>query len=200
MEVQALASCAQTSGNIIERMSAISDEVRKKNRNLNKILLRSLYYLVLNRSPHTTMFDGIIQLQIDNGIEQLESHEQSSPSNATYLSNFSMAEFLKSISFLFEENILAHLKSSQFYSILADESTDVSSKEELAICGRWLEDSKVVERFLGIVHVSEVNAEVLTKYCLHSLMIKVSPSKKYVVWALMEQILCQVRRVEYRSV
>ena len=63
VEVQALASCAQTSGNIIERMSAISDEVRKKNRNLIKILLRSLYYLVVNRSPHTTMFDGII-LQI----------------------------------------------------------------------------------------------------------------------------------------
>ena len=147
------------------------------------------------------MFDGIIQLQIDNGIEQLESHKQSSPSNATYLSKFSTAEFLKSISFHIEENILAHLKSSQFYSILADETTDISSKEELAICGRWLEDSKVVERFLGIVHVSEVNAEALTKYLLAFLNDKrYLPQKKYVVWALMEQILCQVRRVECRSV
>lgn len=129
-------------------MSAISDEERKKNRTPFKILLRSLYYLVVNRSPHTTMFDSIIniQLQIDNGIEQLESHKQSSPSNATYLSKFSTAEFMKSISFHFEENILVCLKSSEFYSIMADESTDVSSTEKLAICGRWLEDSKVVVR------------------------------------------------------
>ena len=163
VEVQALASCAQTSGNIIVRMS---DEVRKNNLNLIKILLRSLYYLVLNCYPHATMFEGIIQLQIDNVIEQLESHKQSSPSNVTYLSKFSMAEFLKSISFVFEENVFAHLKSSQFYSILADESTDDSSKEELAICGRWLEDSKVVEHFLGTVHATEVNAEALIKYLL----------------------------------
>ena len=173
---------------------------RKKNHTLIKILLRSLYYLVVNRSPHTMMFDGIIQLQVDNGIEQLESHKHSSPSNATYLSKFSTAEFLKSISFHIEENILVHLKNSPFYSIMADESTDVSSKEELAICDRWLEDNMVVERFLGLVHVHEVNAEALTKYLLHSLMIKASPSKKSVVWAWMEQILCQVRGVEYRSI
>ncbi len=166
VEVKALASVAQTSGDIIERMSVISDEERKKNRSLIKILLRSLHYLVINHSPHTTMFDGIIQLQIDNGIEQLESHKQSSPSNATYLSKFSTAEFLKSISFHIEDNILVRFKSSQFYSIMADESTDISSKEELAICGRWLEDGKAVEGFLGLVHVHEVNAEALTKYLL----------------------------------
>ena len=54
VEVQALASSAQTSGDIIERISAIGDEERKKNRTLIKILLRSLYYLGVNRSPHTT--------------------------------------------------------------------------------------------------------------------------------------------------
>ena len=166
VEVKALASVAQTSGDIIERMSAVSDEERKKNCNIIKILLRSLYYLVVNRLPHTTLFDGIIQLQIDNGIEQLESHKQSSPSNATYLSKFSTAEFLKSISFHIEDNLLVRFKSSQFYSIMADESTDISSKEELAICGRWIEGGKAVEGFLGLVHVSEVNAEALTKYLL----------------------------------
>ena len=108
---------------------------------------------------------------------------------------------MKSISFHIEESILAHLKNSQFYSILADESSDISSKEELAICGRWLENGKVVELFLGIVHASEVNAKGLNEYLLSFLHNKkIYLSTKFVVWALKEQMLCQVKRVEYRSV
>ena len=52
---------------------------------------------------------------------------------------------------------------------MADESTDVASKEELSICGRWLEKGKAVEHFLCIVHVKEVNAEAFTRYLLQFL-------------------------------
>ena len=34
---------------------------------------------------------------------------------------------------------------------MADESTDISSKEELSVCGRWIENGKAVEHFLGSV-------------------------------------------------
>ena len=58
--------------------------------------------------------------------------------------------------------------SSQFYFIqsIAYESSDISSNEELVICGRWLENGKVVECFLGIVHASEVTAKAFTEYLL----------------------------------
>ena len=46
---------------------------------------------------------------------------------------------------------------------MADESTDVSSKQELSICGRWIENGKPVEHF-WIFHAHEVNAEALTQY------------------------------------
>ena len=52
------------------------------------------------------------------------------------------------------------------YSILAYESSDISSKEELTICGRLLVNGKVVECFLDIVHATEVNAKALTEYLL----------------------------------
>ena len=61
---------------------------------------------------------------------------------------------------------------------MADESTDVSSKEELYICGRWLENGKPVEHFLGILHAHEVNAEALTSYLLQFLDDKAIPIKK----------------------
>ncbi len=47
---------------------------------------------------------------------------------------------------------------------MADKSADVSGKEELSICARWLESGKAVEHVLGIIHAHEVNAEALTCY------------------------------------
>ena len=94
----------------------------------------------------------------------LGSHKSSCPSNATYLSKMTTAELLKSISYHIEDGVLASLKESEFYSIMADESTDVSSKEELSICARWLDNGAAVERFLGMVHVTDVHAEALTDY------------------------------------
>ena len=95
-------------------------------------------------------------MQIENGNEQLKVHLNSSPNNATYLSKVTTAELLKSISDHIEETLLCR---SPYFSILADESTDIASKEELSICGRWLEKGKPVEHFLGMVHV---DAESIT--------------------------------------
>ena len=99
----------------------------------------------------------------------MKIHRQKSPSNVTYLSKATTAEVLKSISHNLEQRLLTHLKASQCFSIMADENTDVASKEELSVCDRWLEKGKAVEHFLGIVHVKEVNAEALTRYLLQFL-------------------------------
>ena len=74
--------------------------------------------------------------------------------------------------------MLSSLKASPFYSIMADESTDVSSKEELSIFGRWIDNGKAVEHFLGIVRAKEVNAEGLAKYLLEFLQERNIPTKK----------------------
>ena len=71
------------------------------------------------------------------------------------MSKISTADFSTNISHFIEQSVLSWMKKSQFYSIMADESTGVSSKEELSICGRWVEDGKAIEHFfrylLGLV-------------------------------------------------
>ncbi len=79
-------------------MIAIGEEERKNNRDVVKIILRSLYFLFKNSVPHTTMFQDVIQLQIDNGLEQLKKHKELCPSNATYLSPVTTADFLTCVS------------------------------------------------------------------------------------------------------
>ncbi len=44
------------------------------------------------------MFQDVIQLQIDNGLEQLKKHKELCPSNATYLSPVTTADFLTCVS------------------------------------------------------------------------------------------------------
>jgi len=61
---------------------------------------------------------------------------------------------------------------------MADESTDISSKEELSVCARWLEDGMAVEHFWGIVHAQETTAGALTKYLLDFLQDRVIPLEK----------------------
>ena len=108
---------------------------RKRNHELMKRLIRSLYFLVKHRIPHTTTFEDLITLQIDNGSEQLQEHRRTCPSNATYLSKATASELLCSISNSIKARVLTSLRSSEYISIMADESTDVASKEELSICG-----------------------------------------------------------------
>ena len=56
------------------------------------------------------------------------------------------------------------LQASQYYSLMADESTDTSSQEELSICARWLCENKAVEHFLGIIHAKEITAKAVLEY------------------------------------
>ena len=69
-----------------------------------------------------------------------------------------------SISKIIERDLLSSFKSSTYFSLMADESTDVSSKEELSICARWEQDNKPVEHFLGIVPAKETIAEAISSY------------------------------------
>jgi hypothetical protein len=50
------------------------------------------------------------------------------------------------------------------FAILVDESRDISVKEQLAIVLRYIDKrGHVIERFLGITHVSNTTAAILKK-------------------------------------
>jgi hypothetical protein len=52
----------------------------------------------------------------------------------------------------------------EYFAILVDESSDVYQQEELALCLRYVDKTgKVVERFLGIVHVEDTTSLTLKK-------------------------------------
>jgi hypothetical protein len=73
--------------------------------------------------------------------------------------------------------IAATLHESQFYTIMVDETADVSNKEQVVICIRWVSKNfDVHEEFIGLYVVDKIDAQTLVaviKDVLHRLNISV---------------------------
>ena len=120
--------------NVIEMQCAgaarQADEQKKKNHEIILKLTRFIYFLAKNHIPPSTTYKELIEFQVLNGNELLEKHRSEGPSNAQYTSRFSDRVLIEAIDIWIDK--------SPYISILADKCQDISSQEELSICGRWL--------------------------------------------------------------
>lgn len=65
-----------------------------------------------------------------------------------------------------QEDILSEVKSAQFFSIIADEVTDVSNKEDLSLVIRYLVEGEIREMFVDFIQVERITGEVLSSAIL----------------------------------
>ena len=105
-----------------------STELRQRNQDALLKFLRSTYFLVKNRIPHTTIYPHLIELQVANGDKVLQKHINQGSSNAQYTSSFSLRIFVEAIDTRLERKLLQSLKSSLLFSVLADECRDISTR------------------------------------------------------------------------
>ena len=61
--------------------------------------------------------------------------------------------------------------NSKFFSVLADETTDTATIEQLALCVRYLKDEEktIQEEFLGFVELKKQNAETISNAILNKI-------------------------------
>ncbi|XP_060210282.1 uncharacterized protein LOC132637161 [Lycium barbarum] len=70
--------------------------------------------------------------------------------------------------------------NEDYFGILVDESKDVSHKEQMALVLRYVnKEGKVIERFLGLVHVKDTSAKSL-KEAIYSLLLDHSLSRSQI--------------------
>ena len=55
---------------------------------------------------------------------------------------------------------MGSLQESPYFSIFADEYQDISTQEELSICGRWLVNGKQGEHFLTVLHARSTDVNI----------------------------------------
>ena len=148
--------------NVIEMQCAgtakQAEEQRKKNREIILKLMRSTYFLAKNCIPHSIIYKELIELQVLKGNELHEKHLSERPYKAQYTSRFSVRVLIETIAIWIKRKLMCSLQKSPYFSILADECQDISTQEELSICGRWLIIGKPVEHFLMVLFFRSTDA------------------------------------------
>ena len=84
-----------------------------------------------------------------------------------YVSADIQNELLKVMGLQVLRNIATSLHSAEFYSIMVDETTDVSNKEQAVLCFRWVSDDLIAhEDFVGLYGIENTEAKTLVNVLL----------------------------------
>nr|CAI5837411.1 unnamed protein product [Callosobruchus analis] len=75
----------------------------------------------------------LLKLRIDSGDNKLKSHFEKCRRNAIYTSPRIQNELINLCGEVIQENVISEVRKTMAYSILADETADVSGKEQLSI-------------------------------------------------------------------
>ena len=80
-----------------------------------------------------------------------------------------VVEFVNALGTWVEKSLLKRLPKAPFFSIMADECTDVTTIEELTICCLWVESGVPEEHFIEVLLLKKADAEsiysALVEYC-----------------------------------
>jgi Domain of unknown function (DUF4371) len=142
----------------------------------------SAYFLFKNEIPHTTHYRPLLELvaRLD-GSHQIAKFMSSSPRNATYSSNDIVVEVLESVSDWLTSGLLKRVRSSPAISVMADESTDIRTRNELSVCLRFIENGQAVEAFLSLQQLQSTGA-VEVKEAIKSFLVSNRIPMDKIVW------------------
>jgi hypothetical protein len=116
-------------------------------------------------------FRALLKFRVDAGDKILEEHLQTAAHNATFISKTTQNELIQCCGEIIQNKIVKKVKASQFYSVLADETTDIGISEQLSVCIRYFnqETCTIEEAFLGFTKVTDLSGENLANTIIETL-------------------------------
>ena len=97
-------------------------------------------------------FKALLEFRAEAGDSVLDSHIKHSHQNATYTSPKIQNEIITIIKDNIQQQIVKEVHVSKYFSVLADEVTDTSNKEQLSIVLRYVDsENKVQEHFMDFI-------------------------------------------------
>ena len=141
--------------NKVKSVSQIHDHVQNKKVEENRLILASIIMTVLLCGRYNIPFrghrdDSDYYETVYCGIFQ--EHFATAPRNATYRSKTTQNELIICCAEVITKQIINEIKQSKYFSILADEVTDCSNKEQMPLVIRYVDKSGCIkERFLKYI-------------------------------------------------
>ncbi|KAL4148894.1 hypothetical protein QTP88_003037 [Uroleucon formosanum] len=112
-------------------------------------------------------FRALLRFRANFGDENLKNHLINSNKNSTYLSPSIQNEIIDICGQLIRKNIVTKINKAGCFSILCDETLDVSGTEQLSMCVRYVDqNNQLREDFLCFLPVYDLTGENLTRIIL----------------------------------
>ena len=109
---------------------------------------------------HSHNFRDIKELVADCGTKEISSHLLTAPKNAKLLSPLYVSKYIETMSNYMKQLLLENM-GSNLYSFYTNETSDVTSIEQLAIYATFLRNHSISEHFIGLIPISkEVDAHL----------------------------------------
>jgi len=96
-------------------------------------------------------FREILRFRVKAGDTRLEDHLKTSNSKATYISYTIQNELIEVCKKEITFHILKEIEQAKFYSIMFDETTDISKMSQMSLIIRYIHNEKVYERFIAFI-------------------------------------------------
>ncbi|KAI4461445.1 52 kda repressor of the inhibitor of the protein kinase-like protein-related [Holotrichia oblita] len=109
------------------------------------------------------VFFDLLNLRIDSGDEALKSHSDNCQKNAVYTSPTIQNEIIQLCGEVIKEKIIEDCKRAKAYAVMADETADISGKEQLSIGLRFYDESQKIirEDFVGYIELKYQDASTI---------------------------------------
>ena len=142
-----------------------------ENRNILKKIFASVIFLARQSLPMRGTWSKLAEEEINSNFHQLlllRSEDDPSlknwmaKSNEKYTSPEIQNEILQIIALGMLRNIAKKLQAAKFFTIMADESADISNKEQLVVCIRWVDDDLTAhEEFIGLHPLKDTSSKAI---------------------------------------
>ena len=101
-------------------------------------------------------FQAVLDFRVSSGDKVLEEHFKSAPRNATYRSKTTQNEIIVCCADDINSHIINTIKMNKFFSIMADEVSDCSNKEQMPLVLRYVDEKgEICERFIKFIHCDD---------------------------------------------
>ena len=126
-------------------------------------------YTIEEPTTNEGNFRALVRFRIKDN-KELQELFVNAPKHAQYLSHQIQNEIISICNDLILSNLVKKFTQAEYFSVLADETTDISCKEQLSICIRYVDsDNCLQEDFLQFIEVDGLSGESLSRAILTNL-------------------------------
>ena len=156
----------KTTGDIGELLSSAHAKEKASNQKNLMTVAQCLRFMTRQglaiRGDGDEMDSNFHQLLILKGFDDVTIHALLAKKQDKYTSPQIQNELLQTMALSIIRDIALSIREAKYFTIMADEVTDASNREQVVVCFRWVDsDFEPHEDFVGLHKVDKINADTL---------------------------------------